>query len=100
MIAGAATNVGYASAWFLAIMLHYPKVYKQLCEETDEFIREHGRLPEFSEGDAFPLLFSVQKECMRYRGTNDVTLPHLIEKDRLYIYSLFQTNSLTTVALL
>ncbi|KAI8143436.1 cytochrome P450 [Fennellomyces sp. T-0311] len=81
MIAGAATNVGYGIGWFLAIMLHYPKVYTRLCDEVDSFICEHGRLPLFSEREAFPLLNSVQKECMRYRGTNDVTLPHLIEKD-------------------
>ncbi|KAI9493335.1 cytochrome P450 [Zychaea mexicana] len=89
MVAGAATNVGYASCWLLAILLHHQDVYKQLCEEVDAFIGKHGRLPDFSERDAFPLLISAQKESMRFRGTNDVTLPHLVEKDVYYQGYLF-----------
>ncbi|KAI9269164.1 cytochrome P450 [Phascolomyces articulosus] len=86
----AATNVGYGSAWLIAILLHHPDVYKDLCNEVDAFIRTHeGRLPDFSERDQLPLLTSCQKESMRFRGTNDVTLPHLIEKDVNYKGYLF-----------
>ncbi|KAI8144064.1 cytochrome P450 [Fennellomyces sp. T-0311] len=90
LMIGASDNVTAVTKWMIAILLHYPDLHKRLREEIDVFIRLHdGRLPLFSEQDSLPLLLSVLKESMRYRGTNYVTLPHVLTKDIHYKNYIF-----------
>ncbi|KAI8143435.1 cytochrome P450 [Fennellomyces sp. T-0311] len=89
ILVGAIETVSGVLKWVFALLLHHPDVQKKLINEVDDFIREHGRLPVFSDRDAFPLLNSVQRESMRFRGTNYVTLPHVLTKDIQYKGYLF-----------
>ncbi|KAI8143828.1 cytochrome P450 [Fennellomyces sp. T-0311] len=84
MVAGATDNVAITLVSAFGVFLHHPDVYKRLSDDLDTFIREHNRLPVFTERDQFPFLNSVIKEVIRYRGTNYVTLPHVLEKDVSY----------------
>ncbi|KAI9251495.1 cytochrome P450 [Phascolomyces articulosus] len=81
IVVGATQAVTVVIVWIFAILLHYPDVHLKLCNEVDIFIKEHNRLPLFSERSQFPYLNSVVRESMRYRGTNFTTLPHILEKD-------------------
>ena len=67
MIVAGTETVTVTMTWIVAILLHHSDVRKRLGEEVDSFIRTYGRLPKFSERDQFPVMISVQKECMRYR---------------------------------
>ncbi|KAI8141446.1 cytochrome P450 [Fennellomyces sp. T-0311] len=94
MVAGATDNVAITLVSAFAIFLHHPNVYKRLREDVDAFIREHHRLPLFTERDQFPFLNSVIKEVLRFRGTNYVTLPHVLESDVSYKGYVFPKNVL------
>ncbi|KAI9492124.1 cytochrome P450 [Zychaea mexicana] len=71
-------------SWAFVILSHYKDVQKRLHTEIDKFIAEHGRLPEYEERENFPLLISVQKECMRYRTTVPSGIPHEVTEDFEY----------------
>lgn len=68
-------------AWAMVILCNHPKEQSQLQAEMDKFIQEHKRLPKFEERDHFPLLNSLQKECMRMRPISPLGLPRRVVKD-------------------
>ena len=51
----------------------------------DAFIYEYRRLPRFEERDHFPLLNSMQKECMRMRPISPLGLSHRVVKDSKFL---------------
>ncbi|KAI9491887.1 cytochrome P450 [Zychaea mexicana] len=68
--------------WAFVILCHHKDVQKKIQKEIDMFIAAHdGRLPNFEERECLPYLLSVQKECMRYRPSNHIGLPHKAIKD-------------------
>ncbi|KAI9492561.1 cytochrome P450 [Zychaea mexicana] len=71
-------------SWAFVILSHYKDLQKELHAEIDKFIAEHGRLPEYEERDNFPLLISLQKECMRYRTAVPLGIPHEVTEDFEY----------------
>ncbi|KAI9246447.1 cytochrome P450 [Phascolomyces articulosus] len=70
--------------WAFVILSHYPNVQKKICDEVDEFITMHNRLPHYSERENFPYLISVQKECMRYRSAKHLAIPQKATQDFEY----------------
>ncbi|KAI8142836.1 cytochrome P450 [Fennellomyces sp. T-0311] len=80
IVAGTDTTA-VSLSWTIAILSHYPDVCKTITDEVDRFIHQHGRLPHFSERNAFPYLIAVQKEAIRYRGFAHLVIPHVLEKD-------------------
>jgi cytochrome P450 len=93
-------------AWAIAILCNHPQVQKNIQEELDVFINEHGRAPKFSQRDQIPYTVSVMKECMRYRPitsfgvphetTNDGKSEHFIPYNKNFIFFIYQrrnTNS-------
>lgn len=79
IVAGSDTISGTLT-WMLAILLHYPDVQQRICDEIHVFIREHKRLPSFTDRDSFPYTIAVQKECMRYRPVVHLAFLHIVEK--------------------
>ncbi|KAI8142842.1 cytochrome P450 [Fennellomyces sp. T-0311] len=80
IVAGTDTTA-VSLSWTIVILLHHPEVCKKLADEVDGFIREHGRLPHFTERNCFPYLIAVQKEAIRHRGFAHLVIPHVLEED-------------------
>lgn len=74
--------------WNVAIMCHYPDVQQKVFEEINDFIKAHGRLPQFKEREELPYCISVIKECMRFKPTTPFGLIHVNRKDRMYNISI------------
>jgi cytochrome P450 len=69
--------------WFMAILCHYPETQKKVSDEIDQFIKKNGRIPDFSDRLEVPFCISVLKECIRFRPTGLLALPHIVTKDSM-----------------
>ncbi|KAI9245376.1 cytochrome P450 [Phascolomyces articulosus] len=82
MVAGATDTTAITLTWALMILCRFrDDVQNRICEELDQFIKKYNRLPTFEERNQVSFLFSVQKECMRYKPTTPFGLPHEATKD-------------------
>lgn len=63
-------------AWAFGILSVKPDVQRKIQQELDHFIETHERMPMFTDRDQFPYMIAVQKECMRFRPTTPMGLPH------------------------
>lgn len=83
LLGGGSDTISGTLSWMFAVLLHHQDVQEKLCIEVDTFIKEHNRLPEFTDREAMPYLIAVQKECMRYRPVTHLAL-HSAEEDGNY----------------
>ncbi|CAO3592834.1 unnamed protein product [Absidia cylindrospora] len=67
--------------WALGILSNHPEVQEHMRQEIMAFHQQHGRLPHYSERQKLPILQSVQKECLRYRCSNNFSVPRQFETD-------------------
>ncbi|KAJ8657398.1 hypothetical protein O0I10_006954 [Lichtheimia ornata] len=75
-------------AWAFGILSVKPEVQRKIQQELDHFIETHKRMPMFTDRDQFPYMIAVQKECMRFRPTTPLGLPHeasenIVWKDKI-----------------
>ncbi|KAG2200914.1 hypothetical protein INT47_003149 [Mucor saturninus] len=80
LVAGTDT-VAVSLLWNMNLMCHYPDCQKTASDEVDNFIRNHGRLPRFSERTEVPYIVCVMKECLRFKPTTQFGLPHAVVED-------------------
>ncbi|KAI9274021.1 cytochrome P450 [Helicostylum pulchrum] len=69
--------------WIIAIMCHHPDVQKKVTTEIDDFIKLNKCLPSFHDRSQLPYCISTVKECMRFRPTTSLGLPHTTRRDIL-----------------
>ncbi|KAI9322776.1 cytochrome P450 [Dichotomocladium elegans] len=81
IVAAGADTTAITLSWFLVILCHHPELQQRLRDEVDDFIKKNKRYPVFADRDSFPLLISVQKECMRLRPTTSFGLLHEATED-------------------
>ncbi|KAI9493952.1 cytochrome P450 [Zychaea mexicana] len=84
LVTAGGDTIAISLAWSFLILSHHPDLQKQLHDEIDSFITKKGRLPTYDEREAFPLLISVQKECIRFRPISHLGVPHECTKDFEY----------------
>lgn len=76
LIAAGTETQAIILSWSLAILCQYPDDQKKIQDELDAFIRDHGRLPKFSERDHVALLYSSIRECLRFKPAGPFGIPH------------------------
>ncbi|CEP14774.1 hypothetical protein [Parasitella parasitica] len=81
LIAAGTDTISVTMSWNYAILCRYPDLQKKIAAEIDEFIKNHGRVPNFDEREQIPLCVSVMKECMRYRPTSPFGVSHTTDKE-------------------
>lgn len=81
MIVAGSDTVAVSLHWNFAIMCNHPEVQIKVAAEIDQFIKLHGRVPEFTERREVPYCLSVLKECMRYRPSTAFGVPHAACED-------------------
>lgn len=67
-------------------MCHYPNVQKKVAAEIDDFIKLNNCLPSFNDRLQLPYCISTVKECMRFRPTTSLGLPHTTRRDSKYSF--------------
>lgn len=67
--------------WAFGILSVKPEIQRKIQKELDHFIETHKRMPMFSEREQFPYMIAVQRECMRFRPTATIGLPHEAAED-------------------
>ncbi|KAF1796681.1 cytochrome P450 [Mucor lusitanicus] len=93
LIAGGTDTVSITLGWNFALMCHYPQVQKRAADEIDEFVKEHGRFPTFSERAQVPFCVATYKECMRFRSTTPFGVPHCTNEDVVIDGYLIKKNT-------
>ncbi|KAI8144939.1 cytochrome P450 [Fennellomyces sp. T-0311] len=73
-----------ALCWILIILCNHKSWQQKIQSELDAFIEKHKRLPTFDERENFPILIATQKECIRFRPSNHIGLPHETTADMEY----------------
>ncbi|KAG0184873.1 hypothetical protein DFQ28_010303, partial [Apophysomyces sp. BC1034] len=84
IIGGATDTTATSLSWGIATLCHYPDVQKRIAGEIDAFIKEHGRLANVSDRDAFPYTLCVIKECLRSHCVGPFGVPHAASEDFEY----------------
>ncbi|KAG1468380.1 hypothetical protein G6F56_003864 [Rhizopus delemar] len=104
MMIGGVDTTSFAMAFSLAVICHYPEWQKKMGEEIDNFVKEKGRMPMYSERTQLPNVLAVLKETVRYRpsgylgiahrATEDITYKdYVIPKDTVLISNAHTTNA-------
>lgn len=93
IISAGTDTIGVTLWWNLYLMCHYQTCQKTAANEVDQFIKQNGRLPQFSERTELPYLLSVMKECMRFRPTMQFGLPHATQEESKII--IIKRNEIT-----
>ncbi|KAI7866024.1 cytochrome P450 [Spinellus fusiger] len=74
-------TISVTLSWAFAYLSQYPEVQEKICNELDSFIKEHKRLPDFSERNHFPYMIAVQRELFRLFPPTPLGAPHVAEQD-------------------
>ncbi|KAI7866026.1 cytochrome P450, partial [Spinellus fusiger] len=80
-IGGGTDTISVTLSWAFAYLSQYPEVQEKICNELDSFIKEHKRLPDFSERNHFPYMIAVQRELFRLFPPTPLGTPHVAEQD-------------------
>jgi cytochrome P450 len=80
-------------SWAIAILCKYLQVQKNIQEELDAFIKEHGKVPTFSQREQVPYTISVMKECMCVRPITAFGVPIETTKDGELTFIILQLMS-------
>lgn len=80
LIGGGTDTTTVTMLWNFALMCHYPEVQQAAANEIDNFVKEHGRLPNFDDREHTPYCVSVMKESMRFKPTSPFGVPHSVKK--------------------
>ncbi|KAI9300610.1 cytochrome P450 [Cunninghamella echinulata] len=71
-----------AFAWCLAILTHHLDVQEKIRQEVVQYLREHDdQFPRINDIHLFPYTQSVLKECLRYRCSNNFSVPRKFDQD-------------------
>ncbi|CDH53506.1 cytochrome p450 [Lichtheimia corymbifera JMRC:FSU:9682] len=81
IIGGGMETTAVTLAWAFGILSVEQEVQRKIQQELDHFIDAHKRMPVFTDREEFPYMIAVQKECMRFRPTTTIGLPHEAAED-------------------
>lgn len=81
MMIGGVDTTSFAMAFSLAVICHYPEWQKKMGEEIDNFVKEKGRMPMYSERTQLPNVLAVLKETVRYRPSGYLGIAHRATED-------------------
>ncbi|KAJ7123607.1 cytochrome P450 [Mycena epipterygia] len=83
LYSGGAETSSAVLAWFLFVMLSFPKVMRQAQEELDTVIGR-SRMPTFADYNNLPYLRALVKETLRWMPLAPIGLPHRLIQDDYY----------------
>ncbi|CEP11847.1 hypothetical protein [Parasitella parasitica] len=89
IIAGGTETTATSLSWNFAILSHYPEIQERAIQEIDNFIKIHGRVPQFHERLEVPYCIAIIKESMRYRPPSPFGLPHSVQEDGKFLIENF-----------
>ncbi|CAO3614680.1 unnamed protein product [Cunninghamella blakesleeana] len=87
-----------AFAWCIAILANHPSVQEKIHKEVTKYMDKHnGEFPRINDMHHFPYTQSVLKECLRYRCSNNFTVPRKFEQDVILKGKVIPKNTVIVV---
>ncbi|KAL0945487.1 hypothetical protein HGRIS_000973 [Hohenbuehelia grisea] len=82
-------SAGAETTWsslvvFLWAMIEHPDIQKKVQAEIDTVLRDHDRLPEFSDWESLPYFEGVVQEVIRWYPVVPLGVPHRCMEDDVY----------------